>query len=108
MYYLITMHGIRAFLLTLPAASVAMAQTTGWPAYGHDRGGARYSPLTQIDTRNVNTLRRAWTYHTGESGSFETTPIVADRVMYFSTQTQKIVAVEPETGKEIWKFDPKS
>jgi quinoprotein glucose dehydrogenase len=85
-----------------------MAQTTGWPAYGHDPGGARYSPLTQINAQNVSTLRRAWTYHTGDSGSFETTPIVADHVMYFSTQTQKIVAAEPETGKEIWKFDPKS
>jgi glucose dehydrogenase len=101
---------MRAVLLTLLAASpLAVAQTTGWPAYGHDPGGARYSPLTQINTRNVSTLRRAWTYHTGDSGgNFETTPIVADHVMYFSTQTQKIVAAEPETGKEIWKFDPKS
>ena len=104
------MLGMRAVLFTLLAASpLAVAQTTGWPAYGHDPGGARYSPLTQINTRNVRTLRRAWTYHTGDSGgNFETTPIVADHVMYFSTQTQKIVAAEPETGKEIWKFDPKS
>ena len=104
------MLGMRAVLFTLLAASpLAVAQTTGWPAYGHDPGGARYSPLTQINTRNVRTLRRAWTYHTGDSGgNFETTPIVADHVMYFSTQTQKIVAAEPETGKEIWKFDPNS
>src|SRR5205823_14242368 len=86
-------------------APVADAQTTAWPAYGHDPGGARYSPLTQVNTQNVSRLRRAWTYHTGDRGSFETTPIVAEGVMYFSTQTQKIVALEPETGKEIWKFD---
>jgi quinoprotein glucose dehydrogenase len=90
------------------ASGMAAAQSGDWPSYGHDPGGTRYSPLTQIDTRNVGRLRRVWTYHTGETGSFETTPIVVDHVMYFTTQTQKIVAVEPETGKELWKFDPKS
>src|SRR5437868_6806796 len=88
-------------------AAAAFGQTN-WPAYGHDPGGARYSPLKQIDAHNVAALRRAWTYHTGDGGSFETTPIVVGGVMYFSTQTQKIVALEPETGKELWKFDPKS
>lgn len=95
-------------LLLASAASAALAQTSEWPAYGHDPGGARYSPLTQITAQNVTSLRRAWTYHTGDTGNFETTPIVAGHVMYFSTQSQKIVAVEPESGKEIWKFDPKS
>jgi quinoprotein glucose dehydrogenase len=90
------------------AAMSAAAQSTEWPAYGHDAGGARFSPLKQITPENVGKLRRAWVYHTGESGNFETTPIVAGGVLYFSTQAQKIVALEPETGKEIWKFDPKS
>ncbi len=83
-------------------------QSTGWPAYGYDSGGTRYSPLKQIDTRNVSRLQRAWTYHTGESGNFETTPIVVNHVMYLTTQRQRIVALEPETGKEIWTFDPHS
>jgi glucose dehydrogenase len=96
------------YLCLAASAAAALAQTNEWPAYGHDAGGARYSPLTQINAKNVTALRRAWTYHTGDTGNFETTPIVADHVMYFSTQSQKIVAVEPETGKEIWKFDPKS
>ena len=98
---------LRCILLAASAAA-ALAQTNEWPAYGHDAGGARYSPLTQVNAKNVTALRRAWTYHTGDTGNFETTPIVVDHVMYFSTQSQKIVAVEPETGKEIWKFDPKS
>src|SRR5436305_5442725 len=102
----------RSFLLAASALAIsaiaALSQTGQWPAYGHDPGGARYSPLTQINTRNVSTLVRAWTYHTGDKGNFETTPIVVENVMYFSTQGQKIVAVEPETGKEIWKFDPQS
>ncbi|HXB70245.1 MAG TPA: pyrroloquinoline quinone-dependent dehydrogenase [Candidatus Acidoferrales bacterium] len=96
------------FILLATASAAALAQTSQWPAYGHDPGGARYSPLAQVNVKNVKTLRRAWTYHTGDSGNFETTPIVTDHVMYFSTQSQKIVAVEPESGKEIWKFDPKS
>ena len=88
------------------AAQLAFAQSPEWPGYGHDPGAARYSPLKQIDTTNVARLQRAWTYHTGESGNFETTPIVVDHVLYFSTPHQQIVALDPETGREIWKFDP--
>src|ERR1051325_10614085 len=96
------------FALLCAMAGSAAGQPTEWPFYGHDPGGARYSPLKQITPANVGRLRRAWVYHTGEMGNFETTPIVVDHVMYFSTQAQKIVAVEPETGNEIWKYDPKS
>ena len=68
----------------------------------------RYSPLAQINTSNVSRLHRAWTYHTGDTGSqFETTPIVAGNRMYLSTQSGRIVALQPETGKEIWSYDPK-
>jgi glucose dehydrogenase/cytochrome c5 len=92
-----------------PAFPQAVPQRGDWPLYGRDSGGSRYSPLDQINTKNVVTLQRAWTYHTGERGrSFETTPIVVDNVLYFSTQNQKIVALDPESGKEIWKYDPKA
>ena len=92
-------------LLLLPSSLVSQKD---WPVYGHDPGGMRYSPLTQITTRNVSRLRRAWTYHTGERGrQFESTPIVVGNVMYLSTQTSRVVALEPETGKELWSFDPK-
>jgi glucose dehydrogenase len=79
-----------------------------WPTYGHDPGGMRYSPLTQIGPNNVGKLRRAWTYHTGDAGTqFESTPIVVGNRLYLSTQNSRIVALEPETGKEIWAYDPK-
>jgi quinoprotein glucose dehydrogenase len=69
----------------------------------------RYSPLKQITRENVANLRRAWTYHTGERGTqFESTPIVVGGRMYVSTQTGRVVALEPETGKQIWSFDPKN
>ena len=93
----------------IPAFSQVVPQEEDWPAYGRDPGGTRYSPLTQINTTNVTRLQRAWTYHTGEQGrSFETTPILVDNVLYFSTQNQNIVALVPETGKEIWKYNSKS
>jgi quinoprotein glucose dehydrogenase len=98
---------LRIFAVFTLLAAAACAQND-WPAYGHDPGGMRYSPLTQINTGNVSRLHRAWTYHTGDTGNqFETTPIVAGSRMYLSTQTGRIVALEPESGKEIWTFDPK-
>lgn len=87
-------------------AGLAPAQTD-WPAYGHDPGGMRYSPLRQITTANVARLRRSWTFHTGEPGRpFETTPIVAGGRLYFSTEAGRVVALAPETGKQIWSYDP--
>ena len=99
---------LRSSAFLLAALLPSLAAQNDWPAYGHDPGGMRYSPLKQITAANVATLHRAWTYHTGEEGrQFETTPIVVDGRMYFSTQTGRIVALEPETGKQIWSFDPK-
>jgi PQQ-dependent dehydrogenase (methanol/ethanol family) len=106
---------IRA-LLVLALLSAAASAQTDWPAYGHDPGGMRFSPLKQIDTSNVNRLARAWTYHTGEmpvvSGprgqrqtAFETTPLIVDGVLYFSTPSDRIIALDPESGRELWKFD---
>jgi glucose dehydrogenase len=87
------------------------AQSDGqndWSAYGHDPGGTKYSPLTQIEPATVARLARAWTYHTGEQGTqFESTPLVIGGVMYVSTQRQRVVALDPETGTELWKYDPK-
>ena len=74
----------------LAGALTGVAQvpvSNNWPVVGHDAGGMRYSPLTQIRPDNVAQLARAWTYHTGDQGTqFETTPIVVDGVLYLSTQ----------------------
>src|SRR5580698_5201724 len=89
--------------------SQVVPQKGDWPEYGRDPGGSRFSPLTQINTTNVDHLDRAWTYHTGENGrSFETTPILVNNVLYFSTQKHNVVALNPETGTEIWKYDIKA
>ncbi|HSB13714.1 MAG TPA: PQQ-binding-like beta-propeller repeat protein [Bryobacteraceae bacterium] len=74
-----------------------------WPVFGHDPGAIRYSPLKQITAGNVSRLRRAWTFHSGKAGS-EVTPIVVNGVMYL-TQPNGIFALEPETGKLLWKYE---
>jgi glucose dehydrogenase len=87
----------------------AVPHADDWPLFGHDPGGTRYSPLDQINAGNVARLERAWTYHTKERGrSFESTPIVVDGVMYLSTHTQKVIALDPDTGRELWRFDARA
>ncbi|NUM53584.1 MAG: pyrroloquinoline quinone-dependent dehydrogenase [Candidatus Hydrogenedentes bacterium] len=91
--------------------------TATWPDYGNDKGGSRYSPLTQITPANVKYLQKAWEYHTGDvsdgkgaikaTSAFEATPILNDGRLYFPSPFNKIIALDPETGKEIWKYDPK-
>jgi quinoprotein glucose dehydrogenase len=87
-----------------------------WGAYGGDAGGTRYSPLTQIDRENVGHLAVAWTYRTGDVSdgtrtqrktSFQATPIVVDGTLYLSTPFGRVIALDPETGRERWTFDPK-
>jgi len=80
-----------------------------WAFYGHDPSGTRFSPLAQITPANVGQLQRAWTYHTGEKGrTFESTPIVVNGVMYVTTSAQRVVALDPVSGKELWTYDPHS
>jgi glucose dehydrogenase len=96
-------------ILVAGAWAFAFSQMTpqrgDWPVYGHDAAGTRYSPLKQINTANVSRLQRAWTYHTGEKGrSLESTPICVNDTLYFPTQNQNVVALDPITGKEVWKY----
>ena len=105
---------LRATLLLLTPA--LLHAQTDWPVYGHDPGGARYSPLDQITASNVSRLERAWTFHTGEQVSnsdyhsqkiaaFEATPLVIDGTLYFSTPGDCAIALDAESGKLIWKYD---
>lgn len=97
----------------LPTLLAGQAASPGdWPAYGHDRGGERYSSLTGIDRANVRRLAPAWEYSTGEatvkmaqSVSFEATPLVLDGIMYLSTPLGRVIALEAETGRERWVTD---
>lgn len=104
----------------LLGTSSAQAVSQEWRSYGGDAGGTRFSPLKQITRANVTGLKKAWTYHTGEWGQgtnyapqqvsspFESTPLVVDGVMYLSTPSSRVIALDAETGSEIWKFDPQA
>ncbi len=83
-----------------------------WAAYGRDAGGSKYSPASEITRDNVKDLVPVWTYRTGDytrGGSpmrDETTPLYVDGVLYVSTPFGGVRALNAETGREIWSFDP--
>jgi quinoprotein glucose dehydrogenase len=92
----------------------AVQPATDWPTYGHDPGGQRFSPLAQITPANVASLRVAWTYHmrpvaTTESGGrfagSEVTPLVVDGLMYVTTPYRRALALDPDTGSEVWAYE---
>jgi quinoprotein glucose dehydrogenase len=106
------------FFFLVWLVSTARAQSkpeAGWPNYGNDPGGTRYSPAAQIDRSNVGQLKVAWTYRTGafphdqeldHKAAFETTPILVDGKLFLSTPYDQVIALNAETGTKIWEFDP--
>ncbi len=95
---------------------VAGGPAVGWPVYGRDAGGSRYSPLDEIRPDNVQHLERAWVHHTGDTldestrgrnHSFEATPILVGDALYLCTPRSRVVSLDAETGAERWVFDPK-
>ena len=87
----------------------------GWPNYGNDPGGSRYSAARQIDRTNVAKLQLAWTYRTGaleqqtdliQKAAFETTPILVENQLFLSTPYNHVIALNPETGARLWEYDP--
>src|SRR5215471_18788055 len=108
--------GATAISARISAAGPSDGVVADWPYYGGDAGGSRYSQLAQIDRSNVAQLQVAWEYHTGDvsdgsdnrrKSEFETTPIVVDGTMYLTTPFNRAIALDPETGREKWSFDPK-
>jgi hypothetical protein len=83
--------------------------TADWANYGCDSGGSKYSPLNQITPANVGKLIVAWTYHTTDPvGTWEETPIVVNHIMYFASRNHRVIALDGDTGKELWSYDPKT
>ncbi len=107
----------------LPTASAPgmgdpSGQTTGadWPAYGGTTAARRYSPLAQITADNVGKLKKVWDVHTGGTPTIaqyqklygtENTPLKVGNSLYMCTAKNVIVALDPATGTEQWRYDPK-
>ncbi len=82
-----------------------------WPHYGNTLNGRRFSELAQISPVNVEKLQPAWTYRTHEKFpgmGFEATPLMVDGRVFLCTATNRIMALDAETGKELWLFDPRT
>ncbi|MBV9265051.1 MAG: PQQ-binding-like beta-propeller repeat protein, partial [Acidobacteriaceae bacterium] len=120
---------MRSFLtfLLLTSCVLLVDGQSDWPVTNYDLRGTRHSPLTQITKENVGTLVRAWTYHMGTSTpppsprissqqalqlshggprtrTSEAIPVVIAGVMYLSTANSTVVALQSETGKELWCY----
>lgn len=86
------------------------AYNTWQTAHGNSEGN-HYSSLTQIDTSNISQLQVAWEFHTGDADTaahsqIQCNPIIINGVIYFTSPTLKVFAVDAATGKEIWMFSP--
>ncbi|CAN7490318.1 glucose/quinate/shikimate family membrane-bound PQQ-dependent dehydrogenase [Aquipseudomonas alcaligenes] len=86
-----------------------------WQAYGRSNAGNRYSPLGQITPENAHKLELAWSYRTGDlpgpddpqETTAENTPLKANGMLYVCTPHSQVIALDPDSGREIWRFDPK-
>ena len=117
--------GFVALLLIVTAlvrADPALPDSAGldaqWPTVLGDAGGMRWSPLEGIQRGNVHRLAVRWTYRhddfrsgwpeTDTKGTaFEATPILAQGKLVFSTPYNRVIALDPESGRELWSFDPR-
>ena len=87
-----------------------------WPDYGGE-GGRKFAGGDLITPKNVKGLRPAWTHHTGDVSSgwpdfgatsaFEGTPVLVEGILYYCTPFNRVVALDPATGAEIWSYNPK-
>src|SRR5258706_9607860 len=82
----------------------AQVDSSNWLSHGRDYSNQRFSPLKQINKGNVKRLATAWTFKSGVSSTFQTTPIVVDGVMYLSLPFNHVVALDARTGKELWRY----
>ena len=100
---------IPLFAVLLPSAE----DNNEWLAYGHDPGGQRFSPLDLINRTNVDKLKVAWTFRTGEiytpphgkPPAFEATPLFIDGTLYLPTSFGRVIALDPVKGTQRWVYD---
>jgi quinoprotein glucose dehydrogenase len=112
--------GALGLALALAAGARAEeARVADWPVTEGAPGGGRHSPLADIDRGNVDRLEVAWSYRHGDfrdsflpfdekstATAFEATPIVVENRLIFPTPYNRVIAIDPETGAELWVFDP--
>lgn len=97
--------------------STTSAAEVDWPYYGGDQGGMKYSALEDINRDTVQRLSVAWQWSPAEKalaefgtrpGTFQNTPLMIGNVLYVSTPYNRVVALNAESGAELWSYDPKA
>jgi alcohol dehydrogenase (cytochrome c) len=77
-----------------------------WLTYSGNYNAQRYSPLTGINRQNVAQLRPRWMYQIKKPGVFESSPVVADGVMYITEPPSTVTALDVRTGRALWTWTP--
>ena len=98
-------------------ATPLVPSTATWDSFHGQLNAQKYSPLKQITAENVGKLTKVWEFHTGDvsDGKGDTpatvwsaTPIFANDTLYIGTPFDRLIALDPGTGKEKWHYDTKS
>jgi len=95
--------------LSALAAAPQDARDGEWHHYGNLQAGRRFSALDQITRANVGALDEAWRFSTGpepngQPAPFQATPLMVDERLYFCTGYNDVIALDPETGEQLWRF----
>jgi quinoprotein glucose dehydrogenase len=114
----------KLILSVLLAAFSGGLYATDWPSYGGDNGSSKYSPLDQITAQNVDELTISWSWDsvdnetvaaniagdnsTAVPGPYKATSIVVGGVMYIPTSFGRVVALNAQSGEELWMFDTRA
>lgn len=98
--------GYEVRLPTAPGTGQVHNQSGEWRQYGASKSGTRFAAADQINLENVDRLTRAWEFRTGVPGEFKGTPIQVGDGLYLCTGQNIILALDPDSGAERWRFDP--
>lgn len=103
--------GLGVALLAAAACAPPEGGNGDWAAYLGDPASSQYSPLAQVDRGNVHRLEQAWIYRSGDAhpsgrSQIQCNPLVIGGVLYGTTPTLKLFALDAATGEERWRFDP--
>jgi quinoprotein glucose dehydrogenase len=105
---------------TKPMGEIPDGVVADWPAYGASRGGTHFSRAEQITPENVHGLVKVWEHRSGDvrdgrfgmgefrsQSSLQVNPIVIEDRLYYCTPFNRVFALDAETGREIWSYDPR-
>jgi alcohol dehydrogenase (cytochrome c) len=82
----------------------AAKEPQNWLTYSGSYDGHRHSALDEINTTNAGTMVAKWVYQTAATGKLETTPLVADGILYATAQDDRAFALDARTGRPLWQY----